>query len=911
MSGVANNVQGSTIFSGNTVTGGPNDVVVNDELVQGDLTIDGTLVVSNVDITQANFSGDVLVKGDVEVQGNLLCDGAVTANMGLIATNACYLNGDVNIGGVADVGALVVEGGALMKAGASVTALSGTALSVTGDTRVAGDLYVSGNAYVDGEVISGTTPDPVTSVFTLGPVTTYANLPYTTPGTGQAICKATISGPATPAPCVITFSNVSLDLVYNTSPTLKLSQGKSTTNTYKYGVCQLPFNGVVDGRFKTGATITYSWQCTWNGTDWVGSHIGDSQAVITSVSADIVAADGDEYGVVLISGSSPSDKIVINAFTNSGVLDDNWIPGDINPMPNQTTAGQIVPGEKKTNSEAYAQFIWSVGPGIAYPVYGLGTPVQIAMATTDKFYYFDTVFQSVSSPSPGIYKYIFYYNSTTNGVMTVPKICEVYTQNQALLTYGTNGAVTGSIVTTQSVSAERVVNVGKTLALDRPTNTLACSANFGVNTIQNVAGTQSFSVASVAQLNAGFNADRRAAVLNANNPTALNPFATIADIGGGGGGLPPGGTVDGAIQYRYLSGATPIFAASDEYTFDPPTKRQRNADATNNTQVDVTPTQITLNETSLLTGQQATLTKTALTVLDPNGSSVVGAGVVQTNNPTNGNTGSLNYDGVIFQTGSGVETTTISNTQVLVQGAFGAQSTTITPTTVTINNGSGNLQCGTINGSAITTVGLTWPDFNGSNAYANLPSNRYEVSSGMNATYLDTNGVGNSTNLMLTAGGGSNPVMITASDVTLNGVSLAAPQTANVSWGPGGIYLGTYSWNGGSSITLPAAYKSWQVTASLNANGFTHTGGSSETAKFAIRLYDGFSGNYFYPVTYNASSSVYCADNIPANYGLCLTFTDRIDLTSTSTTNFGIEVYWENTLNTAYSVGLTINFAQL
>lgn len=49
-----------------------------------------------------------------------------------------------------------------------------------------------------------------------------------------------------------------------------------------------------------------------------------------------------------------------------------------------------------------------------------------------------------------------------------------------------------------------------------------------------------------------------------------------------------------------------------------------------------------------------------------------------------------------------------------------------------------NLSCSTINGLTPTTIGLTWANFNGADAQANLPNGRYEVGYSGSSTYQDT-----------------------------------------------------------------------------------------------------------------------------------------------------------------------------
>jgi hypothetical protein len=51
-----------------------------------------------------------------------------------------------------------------------------------------------------------------------------------------------------------------------------------------------------------------------------------------------------------------------------------------------------------------------------------------------------------------------------------------------------------------------------------------------------------------------------------------------------------------------------------------------------------------------------------------------------------------------------------------------------------------NLQTTYINGLTPTTIGLTWSDFNGTQAQVNLPNNRYEVGSGTATSWLNQSG---------------------------------------------------------------------------------------------------------------------------------------------------------------------------
>jgi hypothetical protein len=101
MSGVGNNVGGSTIFSDNTVQGGVNDVVVNNLVVEGDLQVLGSF-----DIAINEIDNDLLIKGNLQVGDPALGAPVKTLNVtgttqiggGLAVTGLAQLNDDATIG---------------------------------------------------------------------------------------------------------------------------------------------------------------------------------------------------------------------------------------------------------------------------------------------------------------------------------------------------------------------------------------------------------------------------------------------------------------------------------------------------------------------------------------------------------------------------------------------------------------------------------------------------------------------------------------------------------------------------------------------------------------------------------------------------------------------------------------------
>ena len=570
MSGVANNAQGSTIFTENTVEGGPNDVTVNNCLVQGNLTVLGSTNIATIDTNNGNFDGNVDVGGDVDAVGNVVATGVVQADSGIIVNGTSYINGDVVLDGNLDIpadgGSLSCEGPADFHNGVTIentTAATALAVDVTGDSNFDGDIYCTGNMYVEGDVVANN------SASTAIAVTTNANIDLTTAGTGYVVAELAIPSTYTaPTSVVLAFYNVSFDLVFNTAAQYTGFEGKSGMNLMKFGICQLPWNGNVDSRFQTAAAINYQWKQTYVGSQWVGSPVTPAP-IVTAASKQLTVQFGQTYGIVAVPGLT-GPGVVTNA--RDSIPDD---PATAKFKCNSTAKGNSVPATVRVQQlpQRYqvGQSLYLV---VTTPSAGTkGYTATISAVTTDATYAYYTVA----------------WDSFNNGAFTNYVNVNIFTSVAAKLQGATAGPITADIVAIQNVSATRVVDVGKTLTLNSGTNVLTSSATLGANNVQNVAGTQSFSVDSVAQLNAGFTTDRRQAVLNANAPTGANPFATIADVIAGGGAV-PGGTVTGAVQFRSSTGT---FTADNNFTYDSAAKRQRIATA--GSTVDVQPTAITMS----------------------------------------------------------------------------------------------------------------------------------------------------------------------------------------------------------------------------------------------------------------------------------------------------------------------------
>lgn len=74
MSGAGNNATGGTIFTDNTVSGGPNDVVVSNLTVAQDMRVDGNFEVGTFTIDDLTVNNDLNVTDDLTVGGNAAAD---------------------------------------------------------------------------------------------------------------------------------------------------------------------------------------------------------------------------------------------------------------------------------------------------------------------------------------------------------------------------------------------------------------------------------------------------------------------------------------------------------------------------------------------------------------------------------------------------------------------------------------------------------------------------------------------------------------------------------------------------------------------------------------------------------------------------------------------------------------------
>ena len=102
MSGSFNTLSGATLFQSNAVTGGANDVEVNNLLVDNDVVIEGDCTVNGiltavVDVTAAGVEGSVQIRGPT---GGLFWDNQLNYNSATntLTTENLYVPGDAQIG---------------------------------------------------------------------------------------------------------------------------------------------------------------------------------------------------------------------------------------------------------------------------------------------------------------------------------------------------------------------------------------------------------------------------------------------------------------------------------------------------------------------------------------------------------------------------------------------------------------------------------------------------------------------------------------------------------------------------------------------------------------------------------------------------------------------------------------------
>jgi len=553
MSGLGNSINQGTLTTGNTVTGGSSDATVFNQLVQGDLAVQGDCSIGQIVLESARVEGNFTIdNGNLVVDsGGIFCDQNAIIGDGLQVIGNSYFQGDVSIQGTLEVkeGSGTYYNGVVTKNAGTGGPGSGIVFEADGDAEITGNAYISGDIFLNGNVTASFgTPT------TLAVASTQNQL-IASPGSGFVVCSTTIPAGFSNSAGDITFFNVSFDVVWN--PTAGGLMGKSTMNTMKYGIVELPWNGNVDSRFKTASTINYSWIPQLINGVWTGVPSGGSSKINTTLRASGNFTSGQSFGVVCVGSGGSSNSVVNNTANISSLVWSDQYPGvqlgDVQqPITNNTPV---------TLRIQTTVFPYDIGQP-PFPVSGTikiaGTFPKVIGASSFLFTYTSRFQDSTFSYYVGTYD--GFNLGKWNGYINV----FAYTQNSAQLLSSVDGAVTGVLTATKNVAASKTVDVSTAMTLNPNGTTLTCDPIFAVNDVQNVTGTHSFQIQSVAELNSGFTLDRRDAIFNANNPSALNPFATISDVS------VPAGTVEGAVQFRSSTGT---LDANDDFAYLPAQKR--------------------------------------------------------------------------------------------------------------------------------------------------------------------------------------------------------------------------------------------------------------------------------------------------------------------------------------------------
>lgn len=250
-----------------------------------------------------------------------------------------------------------------------------------------------------------------------------------------------------------------------------------------------------------------------------------------------------------------------------------------------------------------------------------------------------------------------------------------------------------------------------------------------------------------------------------------------------------------------------------------------------------------------------------------------------------------------------------------------------------------NIQLNTINGLSPTTIGLTWGDFAGSNAYNNLPSNVYQLinggqvstqyvnsfqvnDSGVYVTTLDSqvlsikdnnnfyahykiNGLDTSdTAYEIQCSGGTQPLNIIASTINLNGSPLTPVVRGKFNYSGVGISSGTQQIFYSSPATLSTGTVAVTWTFTFDGNFVNN----ASPTFFSVKAYA-----YLYSTTYGVigNSGLYPSAimSYDSNYQTTISYTDYYTISGSDT--YYPYVYQENPIGASGNVYLTGVFIQV
>lgn len=304
-----NSVTASTIFTSNNVQGGPNDVVVNNETVQGDLTVDGTVDIGLATISGLNVEGNAQVKGDLTVGYGGAASNIVAS--GNISGNTLSVTGVANFNSTIDTNSLIVDtdaqiGGILSTPYLEVSGVAGNnSVDITGDVNIK-----SGFTDINDLMIDQNLSAQYASVGSI----TVTNTPVAEIYNAVGYTIASFTTPAiTPGSYKVQLNNVSATFGYNTYTFLQGFQGIGQREV-QVGIVQLPWDGIVDSRFSYFKYFRKQWN--WNYTT-VWNQTVPNETYTSSYSKVVTLNGSTNYGLVMYAPIIPNIDGIYTADSNN------------------------------------------------------------------------------------------------------------------------------------------------------------------------------------------------------------------------------------------------------------------------------------------------------------------------------------------------------------------------------------------------------------------------------------------------------------------------------------------------------------------------------------------------------------------------------------------------------------------
>lgn len=597
MSGQFNTLSGATLFQSNSITGGANDVEVNNLTVDGDITLLGNSNFSLSTVGSITVNGELNVTGDVYANSDLYVGGNIYTSGNTLVSITPTINYDV-----------LVEGASVILAQVTIPTLgSPSDVYQLSFNNVSFDLIRPANVYTQGLTYTDNTSD--------------TNVKY-------GICKLPWNG--------------KIDSRFTLLPDIKYTWSTS-------------WNGsawvINNTSQKVNISSTSLTQVFTTGTAY-GLIAVNSISPVTNLPNEYAFFNAYNIQGTSDSISGPTELAALNnslstsAICNirmSSTTGQRYKVGDVIQVPNVTFS--LPPGVYTTTRTLFLK-INSITTSGGYVFY------QSTYDSTEGIFAFSPNFSATTFAPINMW-------SVTNGMLygNVDNLCTVtltdtiYVAATKVVAVGQNFTTVGSV--TQSANTIAVNNV-QTLSGAATFSTLSVAqldAGFTPDRRQAVVAADAptalnpfLTVSGLGTQCANQDVKPKAVILTPSGGGGIT-FAdgtTQSTAAAGGGGGVPGGSVTGAMQYRSSIGT---FAADDAFTYDQPTKRQRITNASST--VDVAPTLISL--TSAATGGSL---NPCLNLTNTNATGSVAMEIYK-NKPTAGIAGDVLYNQSVYGKDSG------------------------------------------------------------------------------------------------------------------------------------------------------------------------------------------------------------------------------------------------------------------